>query len=85
MCLCPWGGGEKFLLKTEKKIQELQEYIYLATLNSENLNFLLTFLDTSLKGQPQGVYIGHRMILVQPNFNNPINTASEKEENSSLI
>ena len=27
MCLRPQGGGEKFLLKTEKKIQELQEDI----------------------------------------------------------
>jgi len=25
MCLRPWGEGEKFLLKTEKKMQELQE------------------------------------------------------------
>jgi len=27
MCLHPQGGGKKSLLKIEKKIQELQEYL----------------------------------------------------------
>jgi len=34
MCLHPWGG-EKLLLKTEKKIQELKEDLSLITLNGE--------------------------------------------------
>jgi len=38
MCLRPWGG-EKSLLKREKKIQELQEDLSHTTLIGENLNF----------------------------------------------
>ena len=35
----PQGGGEKSLLKTEKKIKELQEDLSLTTLNGGNLKF----------------------------------------------
>ena len=48
MCLRPRGGGEKSLLKTEKKIQELQD-LFLTTLNGGNLNFS-SILDIPSKG-----------------------------------
>ena len=58
MCLRPRGEGEKPLLKTEKKIQELQEDLSLTTLNGENLKFSW-ILDTPSKGQPQAMLHGH--------------------------
>ena len=61
MCLRLRRGREKSLLKTEKKIQELQEYLSLTTFNGGN-SFVL---DTRLKGQPHEVYIGAKMILIQ--------------------
>ena len=39
MCLHPRGGGEKSLLKIEKKIQELQGDLSHTTLNGGNLKF----------------------------------------------
>ena len=51
MCLRP-RGGEKSLLKTEKKIQESRDFS-LTTLNGEKQNFSW-ILDTSLKGHPKG-------------------------------
>jgi len=59
MCPCPRGGGEKFLVKTEKKIQELQE-LSLLQLSMVEISFVL---DTLLEGQPEGVYIGPRIFV----------------------
>ena len=56
MCLHP-RGGEKSLLKTENKIQELQGDLSLITLNSEKQNFSL-ILDTFERPPLRDLYKG---------------------------
>ena len=48
--------GRKYIEKTEKKIQDLQEYLYLTTLKGGNL--ILSLLNIFFKGHPQKIYIG---------------------------
>ena len=54
MCLRPRGGEEKFLLKTEKKIEELQEDLSLSQFSMVEIWNSLEFLTRLQKDTPKG-------------------------------